>query len=292
MGKKQEVEIKVSGRIPKYFFGTLAEEYQKEIEEILDYCHDDIETEQDFLEKFLELTLDGSHSAFESFFDEVIPEEEFAKFAAFKEAFDIIKDESAGHYRLMEIMFDTDWTFGEVVFFESDAQIEITADGETLYEGTLEDFDDEGSGGNMEEDSESEDAGEIRLLSAKNPSFGMDPEYCDWNRNSRGCLFTRINIDPEGLTKMSKSDYGVTIYMDDIIEYFFYLGEVEDFDMSKLTFASHAWADQFRNSACPTKFSYVFYDNEAIDRDQNWIRDKGVTLYYNSDDSLDFLLNG
>ena len=49
---------------------------------------------------------------------------------------------------------------------------------------------------------------------------------------------------------------------------------------------------QFRNSACPTKFSYVFYDNEAIDRDQNWIRDKGVTLYYNSDDSLDFLLNG
>ncbi len=51
MGKKQEVEIKVSGRIPKYFFGTLAEEYQKEIEEILDYCHDDIETEQDFLEK-------------------------------------------------------------------------------------------------------------------------------------------------------------------------------------------------------------------------------------------------
>ena len=181
---KQEVEIKVSGRIPKYFFGTLAEEYRTEIEEILDYCHDDVETEQDFLEKFLELTLDGSHSAFESFFEEVISEEEFAKFTAFKEAFDIIKDEGAGHYRLMEIMFDTDWTFGEVVFFESDARIEITADGEALYEGSLEDFDDEGGGGNMEEDSDSEDAAEIRLLAEKNPKFGMEPEYCDWNRNN------------------------------------------------------------------------------------------------------------
>jgi len=292
MGKKQEVEIKVSGRIPKYFFGTLGEEYQKEIEEILDYCHDDIEDEQDFLEKFLELSLDGSHSAFESFFEEVIPEEDFVKFTAFKEAFDIIKDESAGHYRLMEIMFETDWTFGEVTFFESDAQIDIKVDGESVYEGTLEDFDDEGEGGNMEEDSDSEDAGEIRLLSAKNPNFGMEAEYANWNRNSKGSMFTRINIDPEGLTKMAKSDYSVTIYMDDIIEYFFYMAEVEDFDMSKLNFVQHAWADQFRNSACPTKFNYVFYDNEPVERDQNWIRDKGVTLYYNSDDSLDFLLNG
>ena len=292
MGKKQEVEIKVSGRIPKYFFGILGEEYQKEIDEILDYCHDEIETEQDFLEKFLELSLECSDRAFESFFEEVISEENLANFPEFKSAFDIIKDESAGHYRLMEIMFETDWTYGEVTFFESDAQIDIKVDGESIYEGTLEDFDDETSGGNMEEDSDSEDAAEIRLLAEKNTNFGMEPEYANWNRNNQGSLFTRINIDPEGLTKMSKSDYSVTIYMDDIIEYFFYIAEVEDFDMSKLNFVSHAWVDQFRNSACPTKFNYVFYDNKEVGRDQNWIRDKGVTLYYNSDDSLDFLLNG
>ena len=288
---KQEVRIQVSGRIPKYFFGTLREEYQQEIEEILDCCHEDIETEQDFLEKILGLTLEDSRSEREAFFEEVISEEELAKFPEFKKLHEDIIEEDAMHFRLFEMLFDSDWTFGYMSFFETDARVEITSGDETMFEGTLEEFSDVSSGGNMEEDGDSEDAEEIRQLAAANPSYGMDVEYGSWSRNEKGALFVQASVDAPGLVEMSKSDYSVTIHMDDIVDHAFYV-EADSFDMSKLAFVSHIWADQFRNSACETKFNYVFYDREEVWHEETWHRDKGISLYYNSDDSLDFLLNG
>lgn len=288
---KQEIKIKVSGRIPKYFFGTVKEEFQSELDEIVQYCNEDIEDEQDFLMKILGLTLEDSESEREVFFNEVISEDDLNRFPNFKKLHGDIIEEDAQHFRLFEMLFDSDWTFGSISFFETDARVEITSGDETLFEGTLEEFADEASGGNMEEHSEFEDAEEIRQLAAANPSYGMDVEYGNWFRNEKGALFAAVNVDAPGLVDMSKSDYSVTIHMDDIVDHHFIV-EAEEFDMSKLAFVSHVWADQFRNSACTTKFNYVFYDREEAWHEETWHRDKGISLLYNSDDSLDFLLNG
>jgi len=289
--EEKTTTINVSGRIPKYFFGTLREEYRQELEEILDYCHEDIETEQDFLEKILGLTLEDSDREREAFFEEVISEEDLARFPEFSKLREDIIEEDAQHFRLFEMLFDSDWTFGNMSFFEADARVEIKSGDETLFEGTLEEFSEADSGGNMEEDGDSEDAEEIRLLAAANPSYGIDAEYCCWSRNRQGAMFLEANVDTPGLVEMSKSDHSVTVYMDDIADHTFYV-DAADFDMSKLAFVAHSFASDFRNSAYDTKFSYVFYDREEAWREEAWHRDKGIYLYYNSDSSLDFLLNG
>ena len=80
--------------------------------------------------------------------------------------------------------------------------------------------------------------------------------------------------------------------MDDISEFSFCL-DVEDFDIKKLTFVRFTSADEFRGlGGVDVAFNYVFYNNEPVIPDESWLRDKGITLFYNSEDSLDFLLNG
>ena len=87
----------------------------------------------------------------------------------------------------------------------------------------------------------------------------------------------------------------VTIYVDDITTWTFYIDtEDEEFDMKNLTFVSYPGAEEFRNSACEVVFSHLFYKNELINPDENWIRDKGITLMYGESrglDRLDFFIN-
>jgi hypothetical protein len=294
INETQEVELKLSGRIPKYFFGKLKEKYKNEISEIIKCCHEDIKTEQNLLEKFLELTHTFNLG---EFFNCVISEENLAKFPNFKDAYETISNENANHYRLIEIMFESDYQFGEMVFFESDAHIEVLINGDTKWEGSLEEFNTIESSGNMEENAEDNDAEEIRQLAAANVNFDMYTDYCDWNRNKLGCLFLCINIKPEELKKLSESKNEVMLFLDEINEYCFYLGEIENFKMNKLTFASHEYAHQFRitekklHDSCVPIFNYVFYDKECIKPDQNITEDMGARLYYNNS-WLDFLMNG
>jgi hypothetical protein len=56
---------------------------------------------------------------------------------------------------------------------------------------------------------------------------------------------------------------------------------------------SYSRAEEFRNSACEIIFSHLFYKNGLIQPDENWLRDKGISLMYGESrgsDRLDFLL--
>jgi hypothetical protein len=294
INETQEVELKLSGSIPKYFFGELKEKYQNEIAEIIKCCHDDINTEQDLLQKFLELTHTFNLG---EFFNCVISEENLAKFPNFKDAYEIISNEYGNHYRMMEIMFESDFKFAEIVFFESDARIEVLINGDTKWEGSLEEFNIIQSSGDMEENAKDNDAEEIRKLSAANEDFGMDTDYCDWSRNQLGSLFLSSVVNPEALTKISESKNEVMLCLDEINEYCFYLGEIENFNMNKLTFVLNENAHQLRitekgfQDSCVPIFNYVFYDKEWIKPDQCVEDDIGARLYY-SNSWLDSLLYG
>ena len=70
-----EIEINVSGRIPKYFFGVLDEKYRDEVKEALQYCNEDVETENDFLNLVFNLTLDGWGDPKEALFNAISKED-------------------------------------------------------------------------------------------------------------------------------------------------------------------------------------------------------------------------
>ena len=86
----------------------------------------------------------------------------------------------------------------------------------------------------------------------------------------------------------NESDYNGT----DIIDYTFYI-ETEKFDFSKLLFLTFSNYADFRGNSLTTLANYVFYDNNIVQPDESWHRDKGIELEYESKDiSLDFLING
>jgi len=79
-----QIEINVSGRIPKYFFGVLNEKYRDEVKESLQYCNEDVETENDFLNLVFSLTLDGWDDPKEALFN-AISKEDLEKLPNFNE---------------------------------------------------------------------------------------------------------------------------------------------------------------------------------------------------------------
>ena len=70
-----EIEINVSGRIPKYFIGVLDEKYRDEVKEALQYCNEDVETENDFLNLVFNLTLEGWGDPKEALFNAISKED-------------------------------------------------------------------------------------------------------------------------------------------------------------------------------------------------------------------------
>lgn len=297
-----EITIKVSGRIPKYFFGTIDKKYRDELEEALSYCNDEVESEGDFLYKILSMTLEYSEDAREEFF-QIISKEDLEKLPNFNQLVNDIIEYDWSHFELIDMsdLFNTpQYNNGYVTMFEGDARITITKNGEEIVsEMPLSDFSKPTNSWNSDDDSESEPtfAKMQELINSNNQDFDGE-DYFSWYVNENGAYFLSGWFTPPNLNQFvedsridSKYNTGgqVSIYFDDIIDYQFYI-DCEEFDMSKLTFVHWAYSNQFRNSAYETEFNLLFYNNEKIGPEENWWRDKGITLSY-EDESLDYLLN-
>ncbi len=304
-----QVEINVSGRIPKYFFGVLREEYRDEVKEALQYCNDDIETENDFLNLIFSLTLDGWNNPQEALFN-AITKEDLEKLPKFNELVNDFIETGGSHFEMIDCLFDNPdlgkyGSYYGISFFESDAQISVLVDDETLIEETsLEEFCNGETfwAEDVEEGTEEyNDVQRINEFKSVNSEFGFDTEddYYSWNKNEQGATFLSCELmypELEEFTESNSREEQVTVYFDDITTWTFYIDtEDEEFDMKNLTFVSYPGAEEFRNSACDIVFSHLFYKNELIQPDENWIRDKGITLMYGESrglDRLDFLLHG
>ena len=303
-----QVEITVSGRIPKYFFGVLNEKYRDELKEALQYCSDEIETENEFLEKILNLTLEGWGDSQEELFN-IISRENLEKLPNFNKLVNNFIEDDEGHFQMIEWLFDFPnmreyGSYYGLSFFEDDAYITIknSETDEIITEETrLSDFiSGEGEkiwAEDVEEGGEEyDDVLRIKELKAENSSFGFsEDDYFSWYKNELGSTFLSDELSYPDLVKFTEEnprEEQVTIYFDDITEWTFFIDtEDEDFDFKNLTFVSYPGAEEFRNS--DIVFSHLFYKNQQIEADENWIRDKGITLLYGESrglERLDFFL--
>jgi hypothetical protein len=307
------IEINVSGRIPKYFFGVLNEKYRNEIKESLEYCNDDVETGNDFLNLIFALTLENPNDPKEALFN-AISKENLEKLPHFNELANNFIENGGSHHEMIDWLFDSPdlikyGSYYGISFFEDDAQISIldVENDQTLVEETsLKDFISGGQETIWAEDvkegtEQHKDVQRINEFKSVNSDFGFDPDddyYC-WNKNEAGATFLSSQLmyaELDAFTQAQPREEQVTIYFDDITTWSFYIDtEDEQFDMKNLTFVSYPGAEEFRNSACKLIFSHLFYKNEVIQPDENWIRDKGITLMYGESrglDRLDFFING
>ena len=307
-----QIEINVSGRIPKYFFGVLNEKYRDEVKEALEYCNnEDIETENDFLNLIFALTLDGWEDPKEALFN-TISKEDLEKLPNFNELVNDFIENGGNHYEMIDCLFDSIsmYKYGSnygISFFEDDAYITVTnidTDEVLVEETKLEDFMYGGQDAVCaedveEEDEEYKDVLRINEFKSVNTDFGFDAEdnYYSWHTNELGSTFLSCELnypELEEFTNAHPIEEQVTIYFDDITTWSFFIDtEEEEFDFKNLTFVSYPGAEEFRNSACENVFNHLFYKNEIINPDENWIRDKGITLMYGESrgmDRLDFFL--
>jgi len=304
-----QIEINVSGRIPKYFFGVLNEKYRDEVKESLQYCNEDVETENDFLNLVFSLTLDGWDDPKEALFN-AISKEDLEKLPNFNELVNDFIENGGSHYEMIDCLFDHPdlrkyGSYCGISFFEDDARISIVnvENDQTLVEETsLKDFVSGESfwAEDVEEGTEEhKDVQRINEFRSVNSDFGFGTDdYYSWNKNEAGATFLSSELMYPELDEFTEShprEEQVTIYFDDITTWSFYIDtEDKEFDMKNLTFVSYPGAEEFRNSACEIVFSHLFYKNELIQPDENWIRDKGITLMYGESrglERLDFFIN-
>jgi hypothetical protein len=296
----KEVVVKISGRIAKYFFGSLREDYYLEMQEALQYCSDDVETVSDLTNLIFSLSLDNwGMSPIENLYNG-ISRENLEKFSKLTELVDWILDEEPGHYALIDDMFDYAGQNSErthVTFFEDDAYITVTVDDEEiLSEQNLEEFTSITSSGNIEDNEGSQEHNNIKTMLEKHEDFEFSEVY-GWDSNEHGSIFITDWFSPNDLNTFNEStdsDKQVTILFDDITEWEFFT-ETEEFDFKDLTFLGFSNASDFRDSSCNQIFNYLFYKGELMGKQENWIRDKGITLTIGESrryDTLDFLING
>jgi len=301
-----KIEIKLSGRIPKYFFGVLKDKYKEEAKEALQYCND-IKTENDFLNLIFALTLDGINDPKEALFN-AISKEDLEKLENFNELVMSFIESGEGHYQMIDCLFDSPCltkygSYYGISFFETDAQISIIENDRALVEETsLEDFisDAETICAEEAEEGTEEHKDLLRINQFRSEtSFGFDPndEYYSWRKNEAGATFLSSQLLYSELDEFANDnpiDQQVTIFFDDITDWTFYIDtEGEDFDMKDLTFVSYPGAEELRSGEIV--FSHLFYKNEVIVPDENCIRDKGISLMYGKSRGLarlDFFING
>ena len=299
-------EIQLSGRIPKYFFGTLREEFREEIKEAVE-LFDEVEDENEFLNLIYSLSLDGGNV--EDLFEK-ISKEDLEKLPNFNRIVNEFIDEEPGHLLMLEWLFDfpnmrTHGSYYGISLFEDDATVTIlnNSTDETILEETrLSEFM-EGESITLES-CEVEEGQErynevvkIREMITANPEFGFynDGEYFTWNTNDSGCKFLSTEITYPDMTEFEKNnnrEYSVTVYFDDITTWSFMIETEEDeIDMSKLTFVNYSGSEEFRSSN--VVFNHLFYGNDLLEMEENWHRDKGVDLKYGDNrrfDTLEFFL--
>jgi hypothetical protein len=292
--EENEIVIEVSGRIPKYFFGSLKEDFQEEIKNVLEYCSDELSTEEEFLQILLRMTLEDKESAREDFFSYIEESDLEDNFPNLHRLVVEMDEYDYDHFELYEELFDTaeywDGGTGFVTFFESDANIRILIDNkEIVQKQNLSLFFKSVENGNTEEGPTSK---LVELFIENNIDHWGLSESLSFTKNSQGCFLIDDWFSPQSLSDLSELDNLVTIEHDDIITYSYAIFS-SDFKFEDLLFLGHSNYSDFRDSSEDTLFNFLFYKNEIITPDESWERDKGISLKFKPKfESLNFLLNG
>lgn len=290
-GIENKVNIIISGRISNYMFGILGDEAYAECEKAKSYATDNADTMEDFIKMFYETTLYDSDGM--EVFKESMDMEQFKLNCPLLSGFiNKVEEGNASHLQFYEDILDMSWE--QVNIIEDDALITITVDDKEIVSGqTLKDF-----LGEIEQIFDEEDdpktIAKAREFWAKNGAeFNMeDNDEFQVSKAANGVLLFNEWIQPTRLLDYKTRERNITVEHDNIVDFDYYF-EAVDFDVSKLTFLKFANATDFHESAPNYVGSYLSYNNDIIEPDQNIHRDKGFTIHYEPTfQSCDFLLEG
>ena len=290
-GIENEVNINISGRISNYMFGILGDEAYAECEKAISFATDEIETMADFVKMYYETTLyDGD--GMEIFLENMDMEQFNSNCPLLSEFLEQVKEGNASHLQFYEDILDMSWE--QVNIIEEDALITITVDEKEIVSAqTLKDFLVEIEQIFDEED-DPKTIAKAREFWAKNGAeFEMeDSDEFQVSKAANGVLLFNEWIQPTRLTDYKTRERNITVEHDNIVDFDYYFDAV-DFDVSKLAFLKFANATDFHESGPDYVGSYLAYDNNIIESDQNIHRDKGFTIHYEPTfKSCDFLLLG
>ena len=290
-GIENKVNIVISGRISNYMFGILGDEAYAECEKAISYATDDIETMEDFVKMYYETTLyDGD--GMEIFLENMNMEQFNSNCPLLSEFLNNVKEGNASHLQFYEEILDMSWE--QVNIIEDDALITITVDEKEIVSAqTLKEF-----LGEIEQIFDEEDdpktIAKAREFWAKNGAeFEMeDSDEFQVSKAANGVLLFNEWIQPTRLTDYKTRERNITVEHDNIVDFDYYFDAV-DFDISKLAFLKFANATDFHESGPEYVGSYLSYNNDIVEPDQNIHRDKGFTIHYKPTfQSCDFLLLG
>lgn len=290
-GIENEVNITISGRISNYMFGILGDVAYAECEKALSYASDDIETMEDFVKMYYETTLyDGD--GMEIFLENMDMEQFNSNCPLLSEFLNNVKEGNASHLQFYEDILDMSWE--QVNIIEDDALITITVDeieivsAQTLkvFLGEIEQI--------FDEEDDPKTIAKAREFWAKNGAeFDMeDSDEFQVSKAANGVLLFNEWIQPKRLTDYKTRERNITVEHDNIVDFDYYFDAV-DFDVTKLAFLKFANATDFHESGPDYVGSYLSYNNDIVEPDQNIHRDKGFTIHYEPTfQSCDFLLLG
>ncbi len=300
---EQQVEVVLSGRIPKYMFGVLQEKYRDEVKKGLELCkNDEIETPSQFLSLIFGITLEGFRDPKEELF-ESISKEDLEKLPNLNELVNDFIENGGSHFEMLDCLLDYPeegygYSQACVSIIEDDATLSIYVDDKPMIKDVqLKEFANCELWGNAEDDKETDEFKRVKSLTeSSNAQFIFsDPDEGgpSWGINGHGAMFLNDWIsftNWEEFCDANEREHFVTIYFDDITTWSFYF-ETENFDIKDLTFVNHNNTEEFRNSRYIV-FSYLFYKNEQIEPSENWLRDKGINLNYGDNrlEDLNFFL--
>jgi hypothetical protein len=288
------VEIEISGRIPKYFFGSVKKKYKGEIAKALKLIGGTMDDEE-FLRGLLNMTLELSDP---KDFSDIISKDKLSQLPNLNKLVKDILDGEASHFNLLEELLDSpsDLGSGFISFFEDDSTVSVMCKGENIIKDqTLKTFSSSISEGSFEDDAETEYGKYLEeIIDANKSLFGLS-EYFTWTKNKFGSFFVEDSFSPESFQEFAEKEPQITVYFDDITTYRFII-ESTDFDFKDLVFLRFGYANDFRDSANPTVFNYLFYKGNHVIPQENRHRDKGITLYTSEGENphyrLSFLLDG
>jgi hypothetical protein len=290
-GIENEVNITISGRISNYMFGILGDEAYAECEKALSYASDDIETMADFVKMYYETTLyDGD--GMEIFLENMDMEQFNSNCPLLSEFLNNVKEGNASHLQFYEDVLDMSWE--QVNIIEEDALITITVDEKEIVSGQkLKDF-----LGEIEQIFDEEDDPEAIAMarefwSKNGADFNWeDSDEFQVSKAANGVLLFNEWIQPTRLLDYKTRKRNITVEHDNIVDFDYYFDAV-DFDITKLAFLKFANATDFHKSGPDYVGSYLSYNNDIVEPDQNIHRDKGFTIHYEPTlQSCDFLLEG
>ena len=296
------LEIKISGRIPEYYFASVKEEYIEVFEKALKHANENMDTMDMFLKALLKTTLKNKEEDMEIFKVDMDMEEVRKDCPKLVELLKMIKEDEMDHYELYDEIFDLPYE-PRVIFMEDDARISITknwGEDEVLAAQKLSDFLGEQEHKDLSESKNEAIKKQINAIyEARNNAFVFDGEVEDMTvfQSEKKTLTISNWIKPTDLTddNFLEKKHDVVIIHDDIVDYTFSIS-TKNFDLAKITFLQFASASEVRQSASELVANYLFYGDKYIYNtkgDNGVLGSEGIELKYKSQyEGLYALLEG